>query len=36
MKVFELNGSKKTIAFNISNFLNTTFIRYSRPQIYEI
>jgi hypothetical protein len=36
MKGFELNGSKKTIAFNISYFLNTAFIRYSRPQTFEI
>ena len=36
MKWFELNASKKTIALNISYFLNTTFIRYSRPQTFEI
>ena len=36
MKGFELNVSKKIIALNISYFLNTTFIRYSRHQISEI
>jgi hypothetical protein len=36
MKGFELNASKKTIALNISCFLNTNFIRYSRPQIFEM
>jgi len=36
MKGFKLNGSKKTIALNISYFLNKTFIRYSRTQIFEI
>jgi len=28
----ELNASEKIIALNISYFLNTTFIRYSRPR----
>jgi len=36
MKGFELDACKKTITLNISYFLNTTSIRYSRPQISEI